>query len=137
MTTRLDPHFNHDGEQSGLIMYGERYGAVSVCQQEGKWVLVFDFGWMSDKGVLSQERTVLAALIRHEAVFIRAEVLQRGICHFFFRQAETEDWKAVAPPLAISAGKWVGAKTGIYSAASEVNSDTGYGEFSYFQMSAR
>ncbi|WP_238483165.1 MULTISPECIES: glycoside hydrolase 43 family protein [Rahnella] len=134
VTTRLTPHFNHDGEQSGLIVYGERYGAVSVCRQEGGWALVFDFGWMSDKGVLSQKRTVLSTLIRNEAVFIRAEILQRGVCHFSFRQIETEEWKTVEPQLAISAGKWVGAKIGIYSAASGLDSDAGYSEFSYFEV---
>ncbi|WP_431296876.1 family 43 glycosylhydrolase [Rahnella sp. PAMC 25559] len=137
VTTRLIPHFNHDGEQSGLIVYGERYGAVSVCQQDGGWVLVFDFGWMSDKGFLNQKRTVLATLTGHDAVFIRADVLSRGVCHFSFRQVETEEWKAVESQFSISAGKWVGAKIGLYSAASAVNADAGYGEFAYFSMSAR
>ncbi len=136
VTTRITPHFSHDGEQSGLIVYGERYGAVSVCQQQGENRLVFDFGWMSDKGELSQRRTVLATLRHGHAVFIRANVLSHGVCCFSFKQDEAEDWKTVEPQFAASAGKWVGAKIGIYSVSSTVNAEAGFGEFAYFEMKA-
>jgi beta-xylosidase len=133
--TRLEPHFHHTGEQSGVIVYGERYGAVSVCQQEEARVLVFDFGWMSDKGVLSQKRILLETLKEDKPVFLKAEIFPRGVCHFAFRQDDRDVWKGISPPFSACAGKWVGAKIGIFAASVTENSAPGYGAFSYFHIS--
>lgn len=133
--TCLSSHFNYQGEQSGLIIYGERYAAVSVCQQDNQKVLVFDFGWMSDKGILSQKRTVLSVLRDDQPLLVQAQVSQRGVCHFSFKQSEAAQWEAISPTFSISAGKWVGAKIGIYAASQATHSHAGYSEFSYFRMS--
>jgi len=133
--TLLSSDFLHVGEQSGLIVYGERYAAISVCQEENQQALVFDFGWMSDAGILSQKRTVLGMLNSDQPVFIKVKVSARGVCHFFYKQAREAEWRAIIPSFSASAGKWVGAKIGIYSASASENLNCGCSRFDYFSIS--
>lgn len=130
--TRLSLQAEQDGDAGGLIIYGERYAALTLEKREDACWLVYLYGWMTDAGHVLQTRQPLEPL-RASTCALRVEVKEGGICHFAWREDDEGEWRTVNRPFAAGKGKWVGAKVGLFAAAPGVNAG-GVCHFSHFSV---
>lgn len=133
VTTCLSADFQHSGELSGLIVYGERYAALALEQDEGKHKVVLISAWMSDSGVLHQQKRTLTEWPTSARLWIGVEVVAGGICYFRYGE-NGADWQQVTPAFAAGKGKWVGAKTGLFAASRQGSPQPGCGVYSHFTV---
>lgn len=132
-TTKLDADFQHAGELSGLIIYGERYAALALEQREGKRKIVLISAWMSDSGILHQQQRDIADWPSNKPLWLRVNVASGGICHFSYGESDS-DWQHLSPCFAAGKGKWVGAKLGIFAASRQTAEQRGNGIYSHFTI---
>lgn len=131
--TKLDADFQHTGEFSGLIVYGERYAALALEQREGKCKVILIAAWMSDTGVLHQQQRDISDWPSNKPLWLRVNVASGGICHFSYGE-NSIDWQTVTPSFAAGKGKWVGAKLGIFAASRQSAAQPGSGIYSHFTV---
>jgi len=133
VTTVLSAGFQHEGELSGLIVYGERYATLALSQCKGQRKIVLIAAWMSDTGRLHQQQRDIADWPSNAPLWLRVEVKSGGLCYFSYSE-NAKDWQAVTPYFAAGKGKWVGAKVGVFAAANQHSSRPGTGVFSRFAV---
>ena len=132
-TTKLHAGFQHVGELSGLIIYGERYAALALEQRDGIRKIILLAAWMSDTGVLHQQQRDIADWPSNKPLWLRVNVAAGGICHFSYG-GNNIDWQHVSPCFAAGKGKWVGAKLGIFAASRQAAAQPGNGVYSHFTV---
>lgn len=131
-TTALHENFTENSDMAGLIVYGLRYAALALQQIHGRRTLVFLSGWLSDSDVL---HTRIQEIMPWPDKSISLCVRQvDSLCWFGYRNVGEPDYQFLDKPFACSAGKWVGAKLGLF-ALSEAPNSQGYGLFELFCIS--
>nr|WP_318383619.1 glycoside hydrolase 43 family protein [uncultured Enterobacter sp.] len=113
----ITPRFRHAGDECGLVVYGERYAALVLSPK----ALCLRHGWMSDRGVLTEEVIVIGEATANAVWHLACTVGYDGICHFRYRE-QGGVWQTVSPQFSAGAGKWVGAKMGVYAASAQADS---------------
>lgn len=111
--TSLEGCFIQPGDEAGLIIYGERFAALSLVRDDVGIQLRFRHGWNSDRGELSETLLPVANDVASR-VALGFHVGYDGISCFCYRLPGGE-WRDVAPTFSAGAGKWVGARFGIYA----------------------
>jgi hypothetical protein len=105
--------FGQSGDEAGLAIYGERFAALSLVQRGGRLQLRLRHGWNSDRSELSETSLLIADDVG-SSVELGFRVDYDGISCFCYRLADG-GWCDVAPTFSAGAGKWVGARFGIYA----------------------
>lgn len=136
VTTVITPDFQQSGDEAGLVIYGERYAALILCQQQGRLLVGLRHGWINDRGGLTEQLLLIDDVSGCAVAELACDIGYDGIGHFRYRRASHGDWQPVTPQFSAGAGKWVGAKTGIY-AASGHNHSTGHARFTHFIVSSK
>lgn len=132
LTVSLQPTRLLVGDEGGLVFYGERYAALCVVQTKQGQRLQLRHGWMSDKGVLEETCYKIADLSQGEGIELVCDVSYDGICRFFYRPQKGE-FHPVSQTFSAGAGKWIGARMGIYAGSSQENSE-GHIRFEAFKV---
>ncbi|MBZ0060253.1 MULTISPECIES: glycoside hydrolase 43 family protein [unclassified Leclercia] len=133
--TPLSLEFCHDMEEGGLVVYGQRFAALRAVNGKTGAQLCLDHGWIDDKGELNSTSIPIVDLFDEKQVVLGLRVDYDGIVHFGY-QLPGAEWNEVAPQFSAGAGKWIGARMGIYARGQ--NSDRhGYVRFSRFTVAMR
>ncbi|ECR8692068.1 glycoside hydrolase 43 family protein [Salmonella enterica] len=127
--TKLQAQFIHDGDEAGLVIYGERFFALSVVCGKGEHYLKATCGWNSDDNVVAHHSRNIQ-ILPDAPVELKTVVNEDGICHFYWRTV-TEQWKCISETFAAAAGKWTGAKFGIYALSAKEHQQRGSALFEY------
>lgn len=114
--TSLKLNASSVGDSGGLVVYGERYAALMLVKQAEDFQLLWVTGWMSDAGVVHENRQIIAK--GDAACEMKVCVSHGGICQFSWRQ-QNGDWQRVPQTFAAGKGKWVGAKVGLVALSLE------------------
>ena len=125
-TAKLKVSAKADGAQSGLVVMGNDYARLAVEKRGDGFMLRLCTCRKAEKG--SPEEVVdiapLAALriygegsyLTHECeVYLRVTVAEGGVCTFAYSTDGKRFRKVEAEPFTASPGKWIGAKTGLFS----------------------
>ncbi len=112
------------GAEAGLAILGEADAAIALRYAGRSREVVFRQG-----GTRQQLGEVPEGGVR-----LRAEVTDGGSCSLSLI-SPTGEVITVPTRVQASAGKWVGAKVGIYCVASTAESSNGYADFDYFRFS--
>jgi len=130
--TPLSLTFRHDKEEGGLVVYGQRFAALRAVQGKTGAQLCLDHGWINDRGELNLTSLSIVDLFDEKQVVLGLRVDYDGIVHFGYQLPGTE-WHEITPQFSAGAGKWIGARIGIYARGQ--NSDhPGYVHFSRFTV---
>ena len=113
VTTSLCGGFVEPGDEAGLVIYGERFAALSLVLASTGRQLRLRHGWNSDRGELSETSLLIADNVG-TSVELGFRVDYDGISRFCYRTSDGE-WHDVAPVFSAGAGKWIGARFGIYA----------------------
>ena len=130
--TSLTLNAEKSGDAGGVIVYGERYASLLLENSHGRYRILWVTGWMSDAGIVSENRQAIAA-IDDESCEMKIEVSLGGICRFAWRQNDS-DWYPIAQPFAAGKGKWVGAKIGLLALSLESTKSDGFCAFDHFAL---
>ena len=121
-TTKLtfNPHF--DEEEASFVVMGLDYSGLRVKQVGGKIVLSQIVCKNADKK--SNENEIASVPLETNLVYLRVNVIQGGICTFFY----SEDgiyFKEIGIPFSAKEGKWIGAKIGFVALRNGFINDAG------------
>lgn len=130
--TSLTLNAEKSGDAGGVIVYGERYASLLLENSHGRYRILWVTGWMSDAGIVSENRQAIAA-IDDASCEMKIEVSLGGICRFAWRQNDC-DWYPIAQPFAAGKGKWVGAKIGLLALSLESTKSDGFCAFDHFAL---
>ncbi|WP_396127568.1 glycoside hydrolase family 43 protein [Dickeya dadantii] len=105
-----------DGDEGGVVIYGQRFAALSVRQSAGERQLVYRHGWINDKGELDEVLLPVATIAdaRQQYIELGYHVEFDGLVRFSWRLPD-EIWQPIAPRFSAGAGKWIGARMGVYA----------------------
>ncbi|HED1543402.1 TPA: glycoside hydrolase 43 family protein [Kluyvera cryocrescens] len=130
--TSLTLNAEKSGDAGGVIVYGERYASLLLENSHGRYRILWVTGWMSDAGIVSENRQAIA-VIDDASCEMKIEVSLGGICRFAWRQNDS-DWYPIAQPFAAGKGKWVGAKIGLLALSLESTKSDGFCAFDHFAL---
>ncbi len=134
VTTRMKADLRHDGEQCGLIIYGERYAALGLRLDQGEYRLSWETGWRGDRGEVNVAARVIAAWPDACALYLRIVVRRDAICTFSY-SLDNHAYTRLPGTFAAGPGKWVGAKVGLFAVARhEEKESIGTANFSFFTV---
>jgi len=131
VTTKLDGSRLAVGEKAGLAITGADYSYLAVERTAAGGRLVKAANREAlDAGVEKNEATVASP---SDSVWLRIQVRAGGTCHFSF----SHDGLAFHPlgkSFTASAGKWIGAKVGLFCLATGATENSGYADFDWFRF---
>lgn len=130
--TLLTLAFLHDKEEGGLVVYGQRFAALRVIKSKTGIQLCLDHGWTDDRGEMHLTSLPVGELSDETQIALGLRVDYDGIVHFGY-QRTGEEWREIAPQFSAGAGKWIGARVGIY-ARGQFTNNPGYVRFSSFMV---
>ena len=116
----FQPRF--DEEEVDFVVMGMDYSALKLKQVGGKFFLSHTIAKEVDKKGTEKESTPI--LIQHNIVFFRVQVMQNGICAFFYSE-NGADFKPIGTPFLAKEGKWIGAKIGFVALRNGFINDAG------------
>ncbi|WP_313123892.1 family 43 glycosylhydrolase [Pseudescherichia sp.] len=119
----------------GLIIYGERYAALVIVRRQQCHQLCYVHGWMSDAGVIREQCQALH-MLSSATCELQVSVGEGGVSQFAWRE-DGGAWQQVPRTFAAGKGKWVGAKVGIFAAATADAQDPGECRFEDFVLEVR
>ncbi len=141
-TAKLSFENNPDAEESstGLIVFGEDYAYIAIEQdKDGKLKLVQRL--MKDSRTSKDLETEIRAMpIGQKNVFFRAKVeMLQNIEPFdakvtFYYSTDGKTFKAFGSSFKPSAGRWVGAKIGLFATGTKSISDSSYADYDWFRV---
>ncbi|EOC5414715.1 glycoside hydrolase 43 family protein [Klebsiella quasipneumoniae] len=118
--TAVHPMFSQDGDEAGVAIYGQRFAALRVRYCAPTLQLSLCHGWIDDCGETHQESIELEAIAGCNEIALGFQVDYDGIVRFCYRLTQRE-WQQVTPSFSAGAGKWIGARMGIYARGAHEN----------------
>lgn len=130
-TTRLDFRGLAAGERAGLVLTGADYSYLAVEKAASGWRLLKASCMKADE--LGREVSEAEAACSGDSVVLRVSVSEGALCHFSY----SDDGKTFVPlgkTFAARAGKWIGAKVGLFCLGSRNASQTGHADFDWLRI---
>ncbi len=118
--TAVEPMFFQDGDEAGIAIYGQRFAALCVTYRTANLQLALCHGWIDDRGETHQQSIGLEEVTGCKEIELGFQVDYDGVVHFRYRLAQRE-WRQVTPQFSAGAGKWIGARMGIYARSEREN----------------
>jgi beta-xylosidase len=130
-TTLLKFYPKLNGDRAGMIIMGEDYAFIEIIQSEGKNYITYNTA--SD----AMTNHKMSQIERHEVssseVYFRIDVSKGGMCQFYFSENGVS-YTETGKPFTARAGRWIGAKIGIYALKSISTNNSGYADFDWFRV---
>ena len=146
-TTKLKVAAKADGSQSGLIVMGNDYARLTVEKCGERFALRLYTCRNAEKGGAEQMTEVAelepsrsygegSYLTFEREVWLRVTVVEGGLCRFAY-STDGRKFRAVDAPLfTAAAGKWIGAKVGLFSVQPS-GVDRGWVDADWFRVTRR
>jgi beta-xylosidase len=141
-TSKLTFENNPDAKQcsTGLILFGEDYAYIAIEQDvEGKLKLVQRL--MNDARTSKNTETEVASIpIDQKTIYFRTKVeMVQNKEPFdskatFYYSTDGKTFKAFGKPFKLVAGRWVGAKIGLFATGTKLISDSSYADYDWFRV---
>lgn len=125
-----------DGEKAGLIIMGQRYASLalkSISSGNGKTglALVYSIAKGAVQGKGETEKTILA--LTQPDIYLRVRVNKGAQCQFSYSLDGTQ-FIAAGETFQAEAGKWIGAKVGLFAGRVTQTNDSGFADFDWFRV---
>jgi len=133
VTTKLffKPNSKLENEKTGLIVMGQSYARLSLKSVKDGMQLTYSSCKDADKGNAEDEK-IISAVEKNE-VILRVVVSKGGLCLFSYSWDEKK-FEPINDTFQAKAGKWIGAKVGLYCTRSSQINDSGYTDVDWFRV---
>ncbi len=130
-TVKLTFYPHQDGDQTGLLIMGEDYAWIGIRQVDGHVELVQNKCTASYKG--TKETTEGKITIGSNEVYLKVEVDVNARCSFSYSM-NGKKFQKLGPEFQAVAGRWIGAKVGLFATGVKLTNDSGYADVDWFRV---
>ncbi|MCX6210053.1 MAG: glycoside hydrolase 43 family protein [Bacteroidetes bacterium] len=135
-TTKLNFNCGNNGcdsKKAGLIVYGEDYAYISIAKKDCGYVL--QLNTCTDMLKNSKEKMIEQHLLTSAIVYCKVNVTApNAMCQFSFSE-DGAHFTNIGLPFKAKAGKWVGAKLGLFCSADYGSKVGGFVDVDWFRLS--
>lgn len=133
-TTSLTFHSNEKlkGEKVGLLIMGMSYAYLGLESKEDGIYLQYVTCIDAENG--KSEVNKIIKKINGNHVQLRVKVSKDALSEFSFSE-DGEIFTSIRNTFKASAGKWIGAKVGLFATSNSQTNDSGYADFDWFRFS--
>lgn len=131
-TTKVTFHPLLPGDKVGFIIMGESYAYLALTNRNDGIHLSFTTCLQADKGKAENEQEIKK--VAGNSVYFRVTVSNGAVCRFSYSMDGINFIEAGGPFKAV-AGRWIGAKVGMFCTSREKSNDSGYADFDWFRVS--
>ena len=130
-TIKMDVSNLKDGEESGLIVFGMDYAAIAVRKSGDGYSIVQNVCKKADQN--KAEATVASEKTDKTTIWLKLDVKKDALVTFSY-SLDGKSFKPLGDTFTAKEGKWVGAKTGLYSKRSSSSGLSGYSLIDWFRV---
>ncbi len=133
VTTKLTftPNTKLENEKAGLIIAGLSYANIAVKSKKDGLYLVHTTCSAADKGKAEKEEVLVK--LNTKDVQLRVTVNKGAQCQFSY-SLDGLTFINVKDVFQAEAGKWIGAKVGLFCVRTQQTNDAGYADFDWFRI---
>lgn len=130
-TVKLTFHALQDGDRTGFAVMGKDYAYLSLTKNASGFSIDYATCKDADKG--AGDSIVHIRSIADSTVYFSVTVEKKGICRFSYSVDGNRffDIQAIFPA---AAGKWIGAKLGLFCSEQTRSNDAAYADFDWFRV---
>jgi beta-xylosidase len=121
--TKLEFSPARDSEQVGLIMMGLEHAAICLQRQGKDFAVIY---------IVNGKAQLLTHISKPQIEF-RVHMEGDGKCAFAYKEDQT--WTNAPSDFIAKAGRWIGAKVGVFSIDAGETSPSGHADFDYLRFS--
>lgn len=130
-TTKVTFTPRGEDEKTGLIVMGLDYAYVSVKKRPDGLYVSQTICKDADHG--SQERESAGSRLANATFYLRVKVSKNAVCNFEY-STDGVKFSSVGEPFTARAGKWIGAKVGLFAVRTGQIRESGYADFDWFRV---
>ena len=130
-TTKLTFTPRTDEEETGLIVMGLDYAYVSVKKKPAGLFVSQTVVKHAEDGAKGQESA--PAPLKANTFYLRVRVSKGAACQFSY-SADGVSFTPVGVPFTARAGRWIGAKVGLFAVRKGTTRETGYADVDWFRI---
>jgi beta-xylosidase len=130
-TTKLSFSPDSMDEKTGLIIMGSGYAYIFLAKKPEGISLGYTICMQAEKGSPGSE-VILEKNIA-STVYLKVTVTKNAHCSFSYSEDGIE-YKPITMPFNAQAGKWIGAKVGLFCTAMPSTNGNGYADFDWFRI---
>ncbi|WP_414663333.1 glycoside hydrolase family 43 protein [Horticoccus sp. 23ND18S-11] len=131
--TRVDFSGATEGTEAGLIVFGSSYAWIGLRKTPAGLRIVQCVAMDADKG--GAERDVASVATIDQRIFLRVSIDRDARCRFAFSLDEGS-YSNFGDEFPATAGRWVGAKVGLFAACPPNQESSGHVDFGFFRVTA-
>lgn len=134
MTTKLKftPNAGLTGEKTGLLVMGQSYAGLFLRSGKNKTELLYASCIKASEGN-PESQQLLMEIKPGSDVFLRIQVAKGGRCTFAYSLNGT-DFQSTGTDFQAEAGRWIGAKAGLFCIRDTPTNDSGYADYDWFSV---
>ena len=129
MTFKPNPKL--ENEKAGLTMMGLSYASLTLKSKKDGIYLVYAVCKEADKGMTESETVITK--VNDAVVYLRVKVARGAVCRFSYG-ADGKQFTELGEEFKAEAGRWIGAKVGIFCTRETQINDSGYADFDWFRV---
>jgi beta-xylosidase len=130
-TTKVTFMGDRTGEKCGLTIMGVSWAYLALSKTEtGIQIGSFEGKYMQCEDKTEQTE---ASLLNTNTCYLRVMVNDSSICHFSY-SLDNKNFINIGKDFKAEAGKWIGAKVGLFCINPNVSESKGYADFDWFKL---
>lgn len=130
-TTKIEAQPSYAGERFGLVVMGADYATLELCY-DGE-VLLLEQRTCIDAESGASETINESISVSSGEIYLRCEVYGDAQCHFSY-STNGKKFKRIGADFNAKAGKWIGAKVGLFSIGEIKKNDGGRMDVDWFRI---
>jgi beta-xylosidase len=131
VTTKLDFSRLAEGQISGLLIMGQSYSYLAVERTSSGYRLVKRACADAMKGNKETEEAIIGC--QGNSVLLRVKVSNGAVCNFSYIN-DSKEFIQIGESFIAQAGRWIGAKVGLFCLARNAEQKTGYADYDWFRF---
>jgi len=133
VTAKLNfvPNTKLENEKLGLAVMGLSYANLALKNKKDGFYLVYSVCKDADKGKAEKETVVMKW--NNGEIYLRVQVTKGAKCNFYY-SLDGRTFIKAGEEFVAGAGRWIGAKTGIFCTRETETNDSGWGDFDWFRV---
>lgn len=131
VTAKLQFKPRLEGDRTGLIIMGASYAYLSLVRKDSVVQMDYRVCKQADKG--NAEVSQVLGKFSGQDIYLRVAVEEGGVCRFSFSE-DGEKFTAVEGSFTAVAGRWIGAKVGLFCTRVQQTNDSGFADVDWFRI---
>lgn len=132
VTTKITFQGLNEGDKAGFIVLGASYTYLALIREDGNLWLDYVTCHHADQG--APESRIRVERVTSETVYFSMSVTEDARCLFSYSPDGNEYHPIDQAPFQAVAGRWIGAKMGLFCTGTEQTHDSGYADIDWFRV---